>query len=224
MLPVLLLVALAAEPRPFETTALSVDVDFTCRTHVTRSLVLTPETQALLEVPKGCPDAGRAWRLMLQCREGQCTGAVLAEAGSIARVHGPQGRLSVTPLAKEHPATLERLRVRVTSQQSLHVEAEDLRQRPLELRFHAAPYSVSYTVDTVMTEVPTPKRGSNARLVVQAERADLDHARVRVWNERQELLVERTLRFEEPVSLDCARSAGWCTGEAELSVREAHPR
>jgi hypothetical protein len=222
---VLLLTALAATPDTFETTALSVDVDFLCRTRVTRSLVLTPEAQALLEVPEGCPDAGRPWRLMLKCEAGRCTGAVLAERGSIARVHGAPARLHVAPLATEHPATLERLHVKVTSQQPLRVDAEDRRQRPLQLSFQAARFAVSYTVDTVVaTDVRSPQQASAARLVVQALRSNPEHAQVRVWNERQELLVSRTVRFGEPLSLDCERSAGWCTGAVELTVREAHPR
>jgi hypothetical protein len=219
------LALLSAAPGSFDTTALSVDVSFHCATRTTQSLVLTPEAHALLQVPEGCPDAGRAWRLMLRCEGERCTGAVLAERGSIARVHGKPARLQVTPLASEHPATLERLRVRVTSQQPLHVEAEDRRERPLQLSFRAPTFAVSYALDTVVaTGVRSPRLESDARLVLQALRTDPDHARVRIWNEREELLVDRALRLGEPVALDCARSAGWCTGKTELTVREAHPR
>jgi len=224
MIPILLAL-LAAAPGSFDTTALSVDVSFHCAARTTQSLVLTPETQALLEVPEACPDAGRAWRLMLRCAKERCTGAVLAERGSIARVHGTPAKLQVTPLASEHPATLERLRVRVTSQQPLHVEAEDRRERPLQLSFQGPTFAVSYSLDTVVaTGVRSPGPDSAARLVLQALRTDPDHARVRIWSEREELLVDRTLRLGEPVALDCARSAGWCTGKAELTVRESHPR
>lgn len=224
MIP-LLLALLSAAPGSLDTTALSVDVEFRCATRTTQSLVLTPQTQALLEVPGGCPDEGRPWRLMLRCEGERCTGAVLAERGSIARVHGTPARVQVTPLASEHPATLQRLRLRVTGQQPLRVDAEDRRERPLQLRFQAPTFAVSYTLDTVVaTGVRSPRLDSAARLVLQALRTDPEHARVRIWNEREEVLLDRTLRLGEPVALDCARSAGWCTGPAQLRVEEAHPR
>jgi hypothetical protein len=187
--------------------------------------VLIPRMQALLEVPAGCPDAGRPWRLMLQCAEGRCTGAVLAEGGSIARIHGPSSELSVTPLAREHPPTLERMAVRVTARAPLHVAAEDWRDRPLQLRFQAASFAVSYTLDTVVAKpVPSPHQGVPARLVVQMLRKNPEQVQLRVWNERQVLLVDRALGLDEPLTLDCEKSAGWCTGSVELRVREAPPR
>ncbi len=220
-----LILAVLTAPGDVQTTALSVDVEFRCAAAVTRSLVLTPEAQALLEVPKGCPDEGRPWRLMLRCEKERCTGAVLAERGSIARLHGTPAQVQVAPLAREHPATLDTLRVRVTAQQPLHVSAEDRRERPLQLSFQSPTFAVSYTLDTVVaTGVRSPNPDSTARLVLQAMRVDADPARVRIWNERLELLVDRALRLEEPVPLDCAKSAGWCTGKAELTVREGHPR
>ena len=222
----LLLTLLAANPSDtLETTALSVDVHFRCPGRITRSLVLIPRMQAQLEVPAGCPDAGRPWRLMLQCAEGRCTGAVLAEGGSIARIHGPSTELSITPLASEHPATLERMSVRVTARQPLHVAAEDWRDRPLQLRFQAASFAVSYTLDTVVAKpLPSPQKGVPARLVVQALRKNPEQVQLRVWNERQVRLVDRTLGLDEPLTLECEKSEGWCTGAVELRVREAHPR
>jgi hypothetical protein len=207
---------------PAEVTALAVDVDFVCRTRSTQSLILLPKAQGQLEVPDSCPDAGADWRLSVDCDAKGCSGYVRTKAGAIALIQGTRQQLTVKPLAEHHPPTLDALAVRITGQHALQLETPDEHQPPVQLLLQLPTVTGVYTLapSEPASALDFEYRGKRLTLRAQASRTDSTHVHLKLWNARNEPLLDETLEMNKPRELDCKRLEGLCEGSLKVLVRE----
>jgi hypothetical protein len=207
---------------PAEVTALAVDVDFVCRTRATQSLILIPKAQAQLEVPPTCPDTGADWRLSVECESAQhCSGYVRTKEGAIALVQGSRKQLDVKPIAKEHPATLDLLLVRITGQHSLKADAAVEHQPPVQVLLHLPAVTGVYTLaPPEPAALDFEHRGQRITFQAQASRTEDGRVHLQLWSPDHRPLLDETLQMNDPHELDCKRLSGICEGTMKVFVRE----
>lgn len=227
---ILLAGLLSAEPagvRPLAgVTAVEMDASFICSQSPALNLTVPSSAEVVLQVPAGCPEAGAFWLLSLRC-EAHCTGRVAdADGRTLASLSGPRAALSVKPLGKEHPHSLGLLRL-AAAKKSVRADASDLLDVPLVLLVQADAFAASHTLKVAeATAIGSPLVASSRQLYARVSRMDLGRARVELWNEQHQSLLDAVVKLGATVPLDCARTAGWCTGSAQLSVEphRIHPR
>ena len=206
---------------PVEVTALAVDVDFVCRARTTQSLILLPKAQGQMQVPDSCPDAGADWRITVECTAERCSGYVRTQAGAIALIQGSRKQLEVKPLAQEHAPTLDLVLVRITGQHTLQLKTTEEHQRPAQLLLQLPTVTGVYTLSPAEpASVDFEHRGKRLTLRAQVSWTDDEHVHVQLRNARDEPLLDKTLRLNEPQVLDCQRLEGICEGTLKVSVRE----
>lgn len=212
----------APKESPAEVTALAVDVDFVCRTRSTQSLILTPKAQAQLEVPSSCPDAGADWRLSVDCDSSQhCSGYVRTKEGALALVQGSRKQLDVKPIAKEHPATLDLLAVRITGQYSLQGDTAEKHQPPVQVLLQLPAVTGVYTLASAESDALVFEyQGKRIVLQAQATRTEDGRVHLQLWGADHRPLLDETLPMNEPRQLDCTRLEGICEGSMKVFVRE----
>ena len=141
-----------------------------------------------------------------------------AQGAALARVEGPRTKLAVRPERKTTSPALRLLRLSVSASKET-ADASDLLDVPLVFKFKNAAFASSFTLDVAeASSLPSPDLRSKTLLHARASRIDLDRVRVEVWNEQRLLLMNRVVKLGEEFDFDCARTAGWCTGEASLAV------
>ncbi|WP_257460563.1 hypothetical protein [Archangium lipolyticum] len=207
---------------PPEVTALAVDVDFVCRTRATQSLILTPKAQVQLEIPDSCPDAGADWRLSVDCDAKGCSGYVRTKHGAIALIQGTRQQLTVKPLAEQHPPTLDSLAVSITGQHTLKLASPEEHQPPVQLLLQVPTVTGVYTLapSESAAALDFEYRGKRISLRAQASWTDSKHVHLKLWDARNELLLDETLEIDQPRELDCKRLKGICEGAMKVLVRE----
>ncbi|HEX8700784.1 MAG TPA: hypothetical protein VF815_18210 [Myxococcaceae bacterium] len=213
---------LSAEPegvRPHaEIRAADIEARFTCSQAPAQSLTVPPGSEVVLQVPAGCPDTGALWLFSLECKA-RCTGRIAdAEGRALASLSGTKAALAVKPLGKEHSRSLGLLQLAV-AQKPVRADASDLLDVPLVLRFQAEAFAASHTLQVAeATALGSPAIGSSRQLYARASRVDLGRARIELWSEQQKLLLDTVVKLGAPLPFDCAATAGWCSGHAQLSV------
>ena len=219
---ILLAGLLSAEPagvRPHAgVNAAEIEASFICAKSPALSLTVPPAAEVVLQVPAGCPDAGAFWLLSLQCKA-RCTGRLTdADGRPLASLSGPKSTLAVKPVGKEPPPSLGQLRLSV-AQKSVRVDASELLDVPLVLVFQADAFAASHTLQVAeATALGSPLLASPRQIYARVSRLDLGRARIELWNEQRQSLLDTVLKLGTTTPFDCARTAGWCTGRAQLRV------
>lgn len=224
-----LLLAAGAPPAsskktPAEVIALAVDVDFTCSTPpTTQSLILPPKAEGQLEVPKDCPDIGADWRLLLTCASPErCAGEIRTAQTTLARIQGPRQQLTVKPVAPKPLPTLERMRLRVTGQYPLQLDAAAEHQPPVQLLLVLPAVTGIYTLapSEPAAQVDFEHQGRRVSLKAQVSRTDARHVHLQLWTLQGAPLLDEKLEMEAPRELDCHKLEDICAGTVRIKVRE----
>lgn len=213
----------APAPAPAEVTALAVDVDYLCAAPQTQSLVLPPKAEGQLELPKQCPEAGADWRLSVECAAtGACSGEVRSPQGPLARLQGSRKQLSLKAIAPKHPATLDLMRLRITGQYAVKLDSATEHQPPVQLMLQLPEVTGVYTLapSQPRAQVDFEHQGRRLSLRAQVTREDAQHVHLRLWNLRDELLIDSTLELNQTQPLPCQYLEGLCEGELGVRVRE----